>query len=135
MLRLENWHSRLATYLASIARTPWHPGSHDCVTFAADWRQAVTGVDLLGDFRGVYTTLEEGFDLLAAQGWTDHIAAATQGLTECPPLAATLGDLVAVQDGDRDLAMGGCGGPHLHVLTPRGLGTLPLTAAVRAWRL
>ena len=136
MTRRRDWHSRLVAFLASQARTAWRPGVQDCVTFAVGWRQAVTGTDLLEGFRGSYTTLEEGFELLAAQGWADHLSAVAQGLTECLPLDAAMGDLVAVHDPDTGtLALGGCGGAHLHVLTRRGIGTLPLTAAVRAWRL
>ncbi len=135
MSRLPDWNSRLVDYLSSVARMPWRPGSHDCVTFASGWREAITGVDLLGDHRGSYRSLEQGFAMLHARGWADHVEAVTQGLVECRPELARIGDLVVVPNEVMHLAMAGCGGAAVHVLTPRGLGVAPLTAAVRAWRL
>ena len=135
MSRLLDWQGRLEAYLSAVARTPWRPGTQDCVIFAVGWRQAVTGIDLMEDFRGAYTTLEQGFELLRAQGWPDHISAVTQGLEECPPHRMVMADLVTVEGAEGEPAFGGCGGGHLHVLHPRGLGLLPLTAAMRCWRL
>ncbi len=137
-MRLRDWRNRLATLISACARTPARPGQFDCVLLVVGARLAITGEDILAPHEGaVYATYEEGFELLRAAGFEDHIAWATQGLTEIPPAFARAGDIAELDGNDGIAALGIVQGENVYVLHPgaRGIGLVPLTEVRRAWRL
>ena len=133
MTRLPDWRGRLRAYASSAARTPFNYGRHDCALFAAGAVAAMTGEDPAAGWRGRYTTLRGGLRVIRKAGHADHIAAAAAWFTEIPSAFAQVGDL-AVAPGDAGLALGVVAGAHVWVLRPEGLGTVPLTMALRAFR-
>lgn len=56
MTRLVDWPERLEAFLRERAARPFAWGAQDCVTFAADAVEAMTGVDPIADLRGRWTT-------------------------------------------------------------------------------
>lgn len=135
MSRLPNWREALRDYLAAHARTVIRPGQHDCITWSAGARAAMTGIDVMAGHRGSYSSIEEGLQLCLQHGFEDHVAAVTQGLEEIPVAYAQVGDLVEMEGADGLAAMGIVGGALVHVLHLRGAGIAPLTDAKRAWRV
>lgn len=134
-MRFDDWRPRLAAYLAETVRRPFRPGRHDCVLWAAGARAAMTGVDMMAEWRGRYSTVEEGLQLARQAGCDDPWLHVVSGLEEIAPAYAQVGDLV-VLDGDDGLpAMGVVQGAAIYVLHPRGAGMVQLTAARRAWRV
>ena len=89
-----------------------------------------------------YRTFEEGLQLLHAAGYIDHVdlvAALFEELAN--PALARFGDIVAVKSDvgpyrpAAPLALGVVSGPVIFVTRLRGLGTKPLTDALRAFRI
>lgn len=54
--RFSDWEDRLRTYLDRVEEEPFQWGTHDCALFAADCVKAMTGADVVADFRGKYDT-------------------------------------------------------------------------------
>jgi hypothetical protein len=122
-MRLPDWKSRLTAYLAAKAPLLIEPGVHDCALFPAGAVEAMTGVDLAVEWRGRYTTFEEGFKALVARHFE-----------EIAPAFAWAGDL-AVVDGPLGPSLGVVQGEGVYVLTGTRMGLLPLTHALRAFRV
>ncbi|WP_370286930.1 DUF6950 family protein [Pseudooceanicola nanhaiensis] len=135
MKRLSDWRSRLAAYIAVSFERPLRPGRFDCALFAAGAIEAMTGEDPAADWRGSYSTIEGGISALRAAGHTDHVAFAAALFDEVPVAHARLGDLAVVPEGDR-AGLGVVQGARVYVLhISGGLGTVPLIAAERAFRV
>lgn len=66
--RFPDWAPRLNKYIIEVRDHKFEPGVHDCCTFVAGAIQAMTGVDVMPEYRGQYTTLEEGEAALAQLG-------------------------------------------------------------------
>lgn len=133
-MRRPDWKTRLIAYLGKVASLPFEPGVNDCALFAAGAVEAVTGIDLAAGWRGRYQSLAEGFALLQAAGFADHIALTAAHFPEIAPALAAAGDLAVVQGPEGD-ALGVVQGEAIYVLSPRRLGIVPLTYALRAFRV
>lgn len=138
--RLPDWRPRLVRYLAGCAALSFDPGSHDCALFGAGAVEAQTGRDLARRWRG-YRNLAAGHRALAAAGFDDHVALVASLLPECPVAFGRAGDVAAVDGRDTPdgaagaMALGVVQGRAIYVLKARGLGLVPLTAAVRMFRV
>ena len=141
LTRKEHWATRaFHDYLLERALAPYAWGTNDCATFAGDGILAITGVDIMTDFRG-YTTREEamvkirkvsGGSLAEAIDW----CAREYGLVERKyPLMAQRGDLVLYRNGDGELASGLVHLSGRHIVSPgeAQLLRMPITAVVRSW--
>lgn len=133
--RHPDWHGRLDQFVASTWRTPYQPGVHDCALFASSAVMVMSklAIDFAVDFRGRYSTLEEGLSLLQAAGYEDHVALAADKLNECAPAEARIGDVAAVDFGDFGMALTIVGGPHLVGPMPGMRGSVSRLLAVRAF--
>lgn len=127
-MRFPDWKPRLTAYLASIARAPFAPGAHDCALFAAGCIEAMTGQDLARDLRGTYKTTKQGLKALRAAGFDGIEAYAAAHFPEIHRSEMIPGDLAIVSGEGVDWALGILQGEAVYVLTPGGLGFLPLTA-------
>ena len=126
--RLPDWRHRLHGYLQDVARTPFKPGSNDCALFLAGAVEAMRGVDYAAPYRGRYTTITGGLRILRRDGFDDHIALARHHLKEKPVAFAHVGD-GAVVIGEDGPALGIVQGAAIFVLTPTGMGHVPLISA------
>lgn len=124
--RPTGWQARLGVWLASTARMPFAPGSHDCALFAAGAVQAITGVDLAADWRGRYRTLRGGVRVLRKAGYADHIALARAHF----PATATpcAGDLAVITTPEGP-ALGVVQGVMIYAPASIGWGLEPRSAA------
>ncbi len=134
-MRLVNWEARLSAYIASVARTGFAYGRHDCALFAAGGVDALTGTDPAAAWRGRYTTEIGGLRHLRRAGFRDHIAHAESLFSVMPANSALPGDLGIVENPDGPdrlrTALGIVQGELLYVLRPEGLALLPVNFAVR----
>lgn len=130
--RNEGWERRLADAIEAARARPFAWGVHDCATWAADVRRAITGDDLADAWRGRYRTAAGAARLLRRLGFGSLIEAATARLG--PPLPSVLmarrGDVLA-DPGAR--ALGVCVGAWGLFLTPDGLTERPLADCAMAW--
>lgn len=134
MQRFEDWRSRLLDTLQAAVHRPFRPGEHDCALFAADCVLAMTGHDLAAPFRGKYRTIKAGITATKKAGLIDHVGVAANALTEVHPAYAQVGDLAVLMDGTHAV-LGVVQGAMIYVLKAEGLGLMPLTDAVRAFRV
>ena len=135
--RAPGWRSALHRVIEARRRTAFAYGSQDCGLFAADCVRASTGVDLAAAYRGQYVSLAEGQALLAADGYADHIALAAAHLPELadPQNEMQSGDLAVIDNPGGDPSLGVVSGEAIQVVTTDGIGMVPVTRAVRAFRV
>lgn len=134
--QLPDWRPRLQAYVATCVSLPFKAGTHDCALFWAGAVAAMTGHDPAVSFRGRYRTLKGGLLALKRAGFRNHVEAVAGLLTEIPPAYARAGDTAVVAgDGEIAEALGIVQGEMIYVLRPDGLGLVPLTSALRAFRL
>lgn len=124
----------LIEYLRSCEKKPFEPGVHDCALFAADVILSQTGYDPAAAYRGKYSTLEEGFELIQKDGFKTHLDLADSLMARIHPSHAETGDIVAVP-GDGGSSLGVLTGAHVRVLLPAGLAVLPRRRILAAWSL
>jgi hypothetical protein len=136
----------LYPFFLSRSNTPFTYGQNDCAFFAADAILAMTGTDLLADFRGQYSDGPSALRAIKSITGGSSIADAVEWVTEkhglnaLPgPLYAQRGDLVLCnyKDGGEDVEFLGIVALDGTVAIPgaKGLTRLPLTAALKAWRI
>lgn len=131
--RRADWSARLAAYLRDVQGQGFRPGHLDCALFAAGGVEAMTGQPLAPGLRG-YRTLARGQKMAQAAGYADHVDVFAQALEEIEPRRARLGD-VAVVAGEPGLSVGIVQGESIYVMALDGLGLVPRSEAVRAFRV
>lgn len=99
---------RLAEFTAGRRRQPYAWGTNDCVTFAADAVQAVTGTDPMSDLRGSWDSESAALAVLEAQGGL--IAAMDARFPRKAKEFAQRGDLVLVKDANGQPSLAVCVG-------------------------
>lgn len=136
IMRLENWPSLLADFLADEKPFEW--GARDCSLFAADAVFRITGSDPAKSLRGKYKTEKGAARILKRRGGLEKVAAklaADSGMEEIPPLMAQRGDVVLI---NTPL------GAALGIINLRGevagqgaqgIECYPANRALRAWRV
>jgi hypothetical protein len=133
-MRVDNWPTILFNEIERAQIMPFIWGSHDCALFACRVVEAMTGVDHGASFRGRYDSERGAAVLIKDAGGLRQIATDAMG-AEIPPLMARRGDVVLIlQDGERE-TLGVCIGAECAVPGIDGLMTLPITAAIAAWRV
>lgn len=134
MTRLEPWPQILADFMVAADR-PFEWGTWDCGLMAADCVQAMTGVDIAAEFRGRYKTAKGARRVMRGDMSTMMTrVAATYGMPEIMPTLARRGDMVMV-DTPLGAALGICIGARVACTGPDGLVFVPLSSALRAWRI
>lgn len=129
--RYRDWQSRLQACLAERRLRAFEWGSHDCCLFVCDAVLAMTGHDPASDVRG-YTTERQAMRIVRELGGMRAIASSRFG-EAVPVLAAQVGDVGLLDlDGRQSLAL--CGGGHWMAPGELRVETLPLDAAIAAWR-
>lgn len=136
-MKSRGWQQALDALIAARARTAFAWGTHDCCMFAADAVLVQTGSDPAAGLRGGYETAEQAFALVEAHGGLESLVCAALGAA-IDPVLAVVGDVVLLpSDGDASSvpALGVCIGGHARAAAPRGLVSVPMSSAVRAWRV
>jgi hypothetical protein len=142
LTRKPNWDTdAFDKFLISRALAPFTWGSNDCALFAADAIEAITGIDVAADFRGLYDNEAAAWKAIAkvCNGTTvEHAAvycATKFGMIEWEfPRMAKRGDLVVLQNADRVIAgVVHLNGRHLISVGDEGLQRFPITQVKRAW--
>jgi hypothetical protein len=142
MRRRSDWQSRLSAYVVERAHEPFRYGAFDCGLFVAGAIEAMTGVDMAAELRGKYSSRQEAFAVIrrlcgraTMTAVADHLSAAF-GIAEVPVAFAQRGDPVQLRRG-RAARLGLVAMHGTEILVPYagGLLRLPLSHAVRAWRI
>jgi hypothetical protein len=120
----------MADYVDRVAGKPFAWGVNDCLIMVAGAVELLTGVDHAEGFRGRYRSLAEGKELIG----TTLLRFVGERLTAIEPVRAIDGDVGAVKQG-KEWGFGVFVGPYLYVMTERGIGILPRTDAVKAYKV
>lgn len=133
LTRHDDWQTRLQAYLARARKRRFAWGRHDCAWFSFGAVEAMTGVDLMREYRGAYTTPLGARRALLQRGHPSLPDAVTAALGEpVAALKAAEGDIVETAGP----ALGICTGLHAAVLTPsQGFLMVPPAAWARCWRV
>lgn len=134
MERFPDWQARLAGWLRDNRKRAFEQGKWDCGLFAAGAIEAMTGVDVVAEVRGRYTTTRGAMRVLKRLGHKDHIALFASHLPEVPLLSARPGDLVTFEAED-GLALAIIQGAGAYHAGPHGLAVMSMQVAHRAYRV
>ena len=134
MQRRNDWKPRLRQFLDEQGDKQFQFGQQDCGSLAGGAIEAMTGENPHAKVAGKYKTMAGALRALKRLGHDDHVAYTASLLTEIEPLYATFGD-IAVVDSPDGPALGVVVGAHIEVRAPGGRGVVPLTDAVRAFRV
>ena len=134
MERTQGWEQRLNAMMMAAINTPHEWGVHDCVTFAADAVEAMTGVDPIADLRGEWAGPLSARRLLTDEGVDTIGDMAAKRLPEIPVSMARRGDIVFC-DSDEGGFLGVMQGRS--IVGPAGIGLVhvPVNQALRAFRV
>ena len=128
-MKYYDWQIRLEAFLRARQSVPFAWGTNDCVIFAADCVQALTGVDHVPPkLRGA--SLLQSARILKERGGVIALAAAALG-EPLPAAFAQIGDVVLCKAGDQDM-LGICNGSTALAPGPDGLVSVALGAL--CWR-
>lgn len=128
--RIRNWRQALSEIIEARRRVPFSD-ENNCAMFLADCVLAMTGVDLAADYRGKFSTVEEGMVLMRRDGFTDMGAFLAKTLEERHPAFAAVGDITLIDEWTGGVIVG----DRITVMMPEGLGTLPRDFGKRAFRV
>lgn len=127
-----NRRSLLTAYIDEKSREPFAYGTNDCIMVTAGAVEAITGVDHAAEYRGCYTTLAGGKKLIGKSPLrfvADRFAAIPEGQA-----GAHDGDIAVMRQG-REWAFGVFIGAHVYAQAESGMGILPRSRAVKAFRV
>jgi hypothetical protein len=133
--RHPDWQLRLMQYIAERARTAIDPNGPVCAEFTAGAVEAITGRSLGIAWRGKYPTVAAGLKALRKAGYADHVALAADMFDAIPPAFAGAGDIAVLPGEDGIRILGVVQGPHIYVQTVSGIGAVPLTNAILAFKV
>jgi hypothetical protein len=135
-MKVKGWEGRLITYLNTVRSRPYKSSELDSAMFPAGAVFEMTGVDHAAAFRGKYKTIRAGKAMLKRQGVADYVELAAKLFDEHPsPLMAQRGDLVAVPHDDGVISLGIVQGERVYMMGLNGLVMVPVTQAVRAFKV
>lgn len=133
MDRKPNWEYELIRYIQRTKSVPFKVGVHDCVMFATDCIQAMTGEDLAEDIRGKYSTPIGAVKLCKKLGYSDVSEAISGRLPETS--VPQPGDVAVFDDGEGYAPGILQSRQYAYVLTTSGYGLKPTTEAIKFFRV
>ena len=133
VMRRQDWPERLAAFLEERRAERFEWGRNDCVLFAADAVQAMTGVDLAAPWRGQWDSRASAVDALGRAG---GLLAAVDMILPAydSPLMAGRGDVVAFATRGR-LGLAVCVGTDAVAPSALGWQPRPMAEALVGWRV
>lgn len=143
MIRVADWQTRLERFLAGHREHEFRYGSWDCALFVCDAIKLMTGVDPAAGFRGNYSSRTEALVAIRAYSGKRSLLALTERITsemkmrEVPALLAGRGDVVLIRRAKADVSLGliALNGRSILTVSRGGLCAVPLSLALRAWRV
>lgn len=106
MVRKDNWEALLNEFLETVFDKPLKPGKHDGVLFVGNAVKAMTGQDFVKDFRGKYSTCEDGHALIKKKGQGNLLAIVDGLLPRVSKSMAQRGDVILLKNKNLALAFG-----------------------------
>jgi hypothetical protein len=141
--RFDDWPTRLDAFIESRKEYAFSWGGQDCCLFACDCILEMTGEDLVRQYRnryhdaaGAQSMLENFSDEPMTVGSLASEIAKAHGIEKVPVSFAQRGDVVLVLQEEREsLGVVSLAGDTLWAPEELGLAELPLSSAIKAWRI
>jgi hypothetical protein len=137
-MRVDNWPAKFNEVVEEYGQKEFTWGQSDCFCFAADCIKAITGFDLLQNWREAYKTRDEALQLLEAHGGVQASAEEILeplGSTECEINFIRRGDLLLLEiNGENMLAIWD-GFNALAPIDGRGLCKLNKSFIKKCWAI
>lgn len=136
--KTEGWEIRLTDLIESRRGLPFKRGVNDCVLFAADAVETMTGHNVRPAQMPEYKTREQALEYLKSLGYVDYAAAATAKLG--PKLKSTAfagrGDCVLIEfEGERALGIVDLSGRRTVTIGKDGLVHYAPKYWIDAWKV
>jgi hypothetical protein len=142
MTRRPDWQARLDSFLREHQQHPFAYGSWDCCLWVCRAISVMTDIDPARSFRNHYNSRDEALSLIEAATGTTSVRAIVERVTaelwmpEVPVLFAQRGDVLLLKRArDYSLGLVAMNGREAIVARARGLCCVPLSRALRAWRV
>lgn len=137
--RLPNWRARFEEACDRMKYDPFEWEKNDCaIGLAGNIVFAITGVDVVAQYRGKYSSAESGYKLMKKSGFDNIGDMVASIIPEYPEGAcrAKIGDIVAQKiDTPFGWALGVVNGERVFALTATGHGTQDLLDFTRAFKV
>lgn len=130
--RVENWRARLVAVIARHECLPFAWGTSDCLMFAADAVEAMTGNAFE---RPAYSTAAQARRIMRNMGAGEPGDVMAAFFEEIPPAMARVGDVAIVVDEDGRRAGAVCLGDQAIAKSSFGLARVPRTFMLRAFAI
>lgn len=131
-MRRNDWQERFAAYLRARREMPFAWGTHDCCTFAAGAVEAISGRNPMAAI-APYADERTAARMVRDAGGLTPLASSLLG-DPVTPLLAAVGDVVLLENGDREL-LGICNGTTAIAAALDGMAAIEMTAALAAWKI
>lgn len=137
MKRIEEWRKPFSDVIDSMNRVPFSWGDNDCaVGLVGNVLEAMTGKNPAAEYKGRYSTAEEGLKIVKEAGFENLADFVASYLPEIHISEASMGDIVAVPSDDSlGYVLGIANGDRALIMTPRGVGSVDLLKAERAFKV
>jgi ethanolamine utilization protein EutQ (cupin superfamily) len=137
MKRLKDWRTRLHEAVEARRRVPFSfETGADCALFAADCVDAMTGEDMAAGYRGKYRSQAGAIRAIRKAGFDDLASLVGSKLDETSTVRARVGDVAFIPDESPfGGALGIVIGEQIAVMHVDGIGSVPRTAMIRAFRI
>lgn len=137
-----DWASRLFEFIDGRRETKFRYGRHDCVMFAGDCVKAMTGLDMVEDWRGEYRGKRKADQLIAAgpSATLESLVVSKMLQFRVPEVGVryiSRGDLIYGRDPLDDsefLAIGVGNGKMARAAKDKGVVFSKFSGVVRAWK-
>ena len=133
MMRRQDWPERLFAHIEAARGVPFAFGAHDCCLWAADAVLAMTDADPIEDIRGQWADEVSALRLLKERGGVEAMVTEYLG-DPIAPAFAQRGDVVLHTMSGRD-SLGVCVGDRFAAVADVGIEYVPMSAALKAWRV
>lgn len=134
LARKQDWQLHFEKCVSENYNKKFEWGTHDCFLWSANLVLAITGTDIAENLRGTYSTAKDAKHILKEFGGLAGLVTEYTGKEPVSPLLAAVGDLVLTDyTGQHTMAV--CNGETLLATGVDGLVSLPMSAALKAWRI
>lgn len=134
MKRYHDWEKRFDIALQEAKQKTWKRGEFTCGFFAADMVKAITGVDMISEYRDKFTTLAQEIEFIP--NFIKETFKKCKGLQAVKPLQAGRGDVVMIKDSSvYAVGIVSLSGKQVLLATAKGVTTRRMDSIKRAWRV
>lgn len=132
--RIPDWADKLTALFERRQGIPFAWGGNDCVSFACDAVEAITGRDPLGGYRGRYASEAEALEHLAGldSGFIGQMKALFRPLPHVALRRLWRGDVALIRQG-KTVSVGVFNGGQFWAPSDSGITPVPFKAGLRGW--